>query len=208
MRRVIQPAADRGRIRHGVAARAAPDRDLAIGASSRRPSRPRSSARRSARSQYASGRTVHCSASLCRPGSSARRRADLHSPEPRAQRAYRLASRLSVRARAGPRRGRHRQPALRRRRARREPRRAGAAVQTSSIPTCSWPDIIAAVDLMVARGFARIALAGVCSGAYMALVAAHADPRITDVVAVNAPADRLEPARERRRADRATVCAR
>ncbi len=48
------------------------------------------------------------------------------------------------------------------------------------------PDILAAVDLMVARGHARIALTGVCSGAYMALSAAHADPRITDVVAVNA----------------------
>ena len=47
-------------------------------------------------------------------------------------------------------------------------------------------DIGAAVDLMVARGYARIALAGVCSGAYMALAAAHADARITGVVAVNA----------------------
>ena len=48
------------------------------------------------------------------------------------------------------------------------------------------PDIKAAVDLMTARGHARIALAGVCSGAYMALVAAAADKRVTDVVAVNA----------------------
>lgn len=48
------------------------------------------------------------------------------------------------------------------------------------------PDIGAAVDLLVARGHARIALAGVCSGAFMALAAAHADPRITDIVAVNA----------------------
>ncbi len=48
------------------------------------------------------------------------------------------------------------------------------------------PDIMAAVDLMAARGHARIALAGVCSGAYMALVAAAADKRITDIVAVNA----------------------
>ncbi|MBE7190795.1 MAG: alpha/beta fold hydrolase [Jatrophihabitans endophyticus] len=48
------------------------------------------------------------------------------------------------------------------------------------------PDISASVDLMVSRGHARIALAGVCSGAYMALVAAEADKRITDVVAVNA----------------------
>ena len=48
------------------------------------------------------------------------------------------------------------------------------------------PDIRAAIDLLAARGHARIALAGVCSGAYMALVAAAADKRITDVVAVNA----------------------
>ena len=47
-------------------------------------------------------------------------------------------------------------------------------------------DIRAAVDLMLARGHARIALAGVCSGAYMALSAAHADPRVAAVVAVNA----------------------
>ena len=47
-------------------------------------------------------------------------------------------------------------------------------------------DIGAAVDLMAARGHTRIALAGVCSGAYMALCAAHADPRVTGVVAVNA----------------------
>lgn len=48
------------------------------------------------------------------------------------------------------------------------------------------PDISAAIDLVLARGHTRVALTGVCSGAYMALVAAHADPRVTDVVAVNA----------------------
>ncbi len=48
------------------------------------------------------------------------------------------------------------------------------------------PDIAAAVDLMAARGHARIALAGVCSGAYMAICAAAADKRITEIVAVNA----------------------
>ena len=47
------------------------------------------------------------------------------------------------------------------------------------------PDIGAAVDLLAARGFARIALAGVCSGAYMALCAAAIDPRVTDLVVVN-----------------------
>ena len=47
------------------------------------------------------------------------------------------------------------------------------------------PDITAAVDALVALGHARIMLAGVCSGAYTALAAAQADPRVTDVVAVN-----------------------
>ena len=47
------------------------------------------------------------------------------------------------------------------------------------------PDISAAIDLLCARGYGRIALAGVCSGAYMALTAACADPRVTDVVSVN-----------------------
>ena len=47
------------------------------------------------------------------------------------------------------------------------------------------PDIAAAVDVLVARGHQRIALAGVCSGAYMALTAAAVDPRVTDIVAVN-----------------------
>ncbi len=47
------------------------------------------------------------------------------------------------------------------------------------------PDIGAAVDSLRARGHARILLAGVCSGAYMALTAARHDPRIAGVVAVN-----------------------
>lgn len=47
------------------------------------------------------------------------------------------------------------------------------------------PDIRAAVDALAARGHARIMLAGVCSGGYMALAAAQADPRVSDVIAVN-----------------------
>ena len=47
------------------------------------------------------------------------------------------------------------------------------------------PDISAAVDVLASRGHRRIALAGVCSGAYMALVAARHDSRVTDVVAIN-----------------------
>ena len=47
------------------------------------------------------------------------------------------------------------------------------------------PDIAAAVDVLAARGHARIALAGVCSGAYMAFLAAGHDARVTDVFSVN-----------------------
>ncbi len=47
------------------------------------------------------------------------------------------------------------------------------------------PDIGAAVGVLARRGFERVALAGVCSGAYMALVAARHDPRVTEVFAVN-----------------------
>ncbi len=47
------------------------------------------------------------------------------------------------------------------------------------------PDVAAAVDVLAGRGHARIALAGVCSGAYMALLAARQDPRVTHVFSVN-----------------------
>ena len=43
----------------------------------------------------------------------------------------------------------------------------------------------AAVDLLVQRGHTRIALAGVCSGAFIALSAAQADPRVSEVVVFN-----------------------
>lgn len=46
-------------------------------------------------------------------------------------------------------------------------------------------DMRAAVDCMVARGYGRPILAGLCSGGYLALHAAHADPRVGGVVAVN-----------------------
>ena len=46
-------------------------------------------------------------------------------------------------------------------------------------------DVRAAVDALVVRGYQRIMLVGICSGAYMALSAAQADPRVTDLVAVN-----------------------
>ena len=47
------------------------------------------------------------------------------------------------------------------------------------------PDIAAAVDSLRARDYGRVVLAGVCSGAYMALTAAAADRRVTGVIAVN-----------------------
>ena len=47
------------------------------------------------------------------------------------------------------------------------------------------PDVRAAVDLLVQRGHTRIALAGVCSGAFIALSAAQADPRVSEVVVFN-----------------------
>ncbi len=63
-----------------------------------------------------------------------------------------------------------------------EPGRAADLIYSDRL----LPDISAAVDLVAVRGHRRIALAGVCSGAYMALAAAHADPRVTDVFVVNA----------------------
>ena len=47
------------------------------------------------------------------------------------------------------------------------------------------PDIAAAVGSLCARGHGQIVLAGICSGAYMALNAASADPRVTGVISVN-----------------------
>ena len=46
-------------------------------------------------------------------------------------------------------------------------------------------DVRAAVDVLECRGHARIALTGVCSGAYIALSAAAADPRVSEVVVFN-----------------------
>ncbi len=46
-------------------------------------------------------------------------------------------------------------------------------------------DVDAAVTAAAARGYARIALVGVCSGAFAALGAAARDPRVSEVVAVN-----------------------
>lgn len=47
------------------------------------------------------------------------------------------------------------------------------------------PDVRAATDVLAATDPGGIALVGVCSGAYMALLAARNDPRVTHVVAVN-----------------------
>ncbi len=47
------------------------------------------------------------------------------------------------------------------------------------------PDVRAAVDVLERRGHARIALSGVCSGAFIALSAAAADPRVSEVIVFN-----------------------
>jgi pimeloyl-ACP methyl ester carboxylesterase len=49
------------------------------------------------------------------------------------------------------------------------------------------PDFAAAVDFVWARGFRRIALQGLCSGAYHALQAAVADRRVSVLLCVNLP---------------------
>ena len=47
------------------------------------------------------------------------------------------------------------------------------------------PDVRAAVDLLAGRGHVRIALSGVCSGAFIALSAAAADPRVSEIIIFN-----------------------
>jgi pimeloyl-ACP methyl ester carboxylesterase len=49
------------------------------------------------------------------------------------------------------------------------------------------PDVVAAIDILSARGFTAVALVGVCSGAYLGLVSALADPRVACLVAANLP---------------------
>jgi pimeloyl-ACP methyl ester carboxylesterase len=49
------------------------------------------------------------------------------------------------------------------------------------------PDVIAAIDVLAARGFTAITLVGICSGAYLALLAALADARVKSLVAINLP---------------------
>ena len=49
------------------------------------------------------------------------------------------------------------------------------------------PDFAAAIDFVMARGFRSIALQGLCSGAYHALQAAVADPRVGFLLCVNLP---------------------
>jgi hypothetical protein len=49
-------------------------------------------------------------------------------------------------------------------------------------------DVVAAIDLLEARGFARVVVAGVCSGAHVAFQAAAGDARIRGLVLANLPA--------------------
>jgi pimeloyl-ACP methyl ester carboxylesterase len=55
-------------------------------------------------------------------------------------------------------------------------------------------DAVAAVDFLTERGFDRITVVGVCSGAYLALLAAVADKRIGGLVAINLPRFAWDPA--------------
>ena len=47
------------------------------------------------------------------------------------------------------------------------------------------PDVRAAVDVLARRGHVRIALSGVCSGAFIALGAAQADSRVSEAIVFN-----------------------
>ena len=49
------------------------------------------------------------------------------------------------------------------------------------------PDVAAAVDVLHARAYDAVTLVGVCSGAYLGLLAALADPRVKSLVAINLP---------------------
>jgi pimeloyl-ACP methyl ester carboxylesterase len=48
-------------------------------------------------------------------------------------------------------------------------------------------DVIAALDVLATRGFSSITLVGICSGAYLGLLSALADSRVTGLVSINAP---------------------
>jgi alpha-beta hydrolase superfamily lysophospholipase len=48
-------------------------------------------------------------------------------------------------------------------------------------------DVVAAVDILAARGFTSISLVGVCSGAYLGLLGALGDQRVTGLVSINSP---------------------
>lgn len=49
------------------------------------------------------------------------------------------------------------------------------------------PDVVAAIDLLNARGFGPITLVGLCSGAYLGLIAAVSDARVKSLVIANLP---------------------
>ena len=62
-----------------------------------------------------------------------------------------------------------------------EPRRPADLIYSDLL----LPDVRSAVDVLVERGHARVALAGVCSGAFIALSAAAADPRVSEAIVFN-----------------------
>ena len=64
---------------------------------------------------------------------------------------------------------------------------AGADLQTDVFTEDRTNDVCDSLDALEALGFRRFALHGLCSGAYHALHGACADPRITQLLAVNLP---------------------
>ncbi len=63
----------------------------------------------------------------------------------------------------------------------------GADLQTDIFTENRTGDVCDALDALQALGFHRFALHGLCSGAYHAVHSACADPRITELLAVNLP---------------------
>jgi pimeloyl-ACP methyl ester carboxylesterase len=63
----------------------------------------------------------------------------------------------------------------------------GEDLQTDVFTEDRTADVRAALDALEALGFDRFALHGLCSGAYHAVHAACADPRITQLYAINLP---------------------
>jgi pimeloyl-ACP methyl ester carboxylesterase len=60
-------------------------------------------------------------------------------------------------------------------------------LETHVLETNRRSDLVAAIDLIGAMGYRRVAVQGLCSGAYHAFHAAIVDPRVDAVILVNLP---------------------